>query len=84
MYLAVWADPERTRPVRSAVVVAPISSTAFWWCPRVTFDPNKAGDIDKPTIRKYPEKDYALTNAEGEFIEMDENILSEAISHALR
>lgn len=40
-----------------------------------TFDPNKAGDIDKPTIRKYPEKDYALTNAEGEFIQMDENIL---------
>lgn len=40
-----------------------------------TFDPNVAGDIDKPTIRKYPADGYAVTNAKGEFIQMDEHIL---------
>lgn len=40
-----------------------------------TFDPNVAGDIDKPAIRKYPADGYALTNTEGEFIQMDDTII---------
>lgn len=42
----------------------------------VSFDPNYPEGADNPAIRKYPSSGYAATNSEGEFIQMDADMLS--------